>query len=78
MLLIYGFRPFDGLPRNVTQEIVSQLPAHRSYRTKVFAVEFDRTMFEREFEKVRPSKILGLGQTAHGERLQVERCAGDL
>ena len=74
-LLIYGFGPFDGYETNISQQVVLRLPPLPNCSTAVFDVCFSRQMFMDVFERLNPSHILGLGQTAHGDRLRVERVA---
>lgn len=75
MLLIYGFGPFDSYSSNISQQIVSRLPRLPNCETIVFDVTFNRQMFVDAFERLNPTHILGLGQTARGEKLRVERIA---
>ncbi len=74
-ILIYGFGPYGEFTDNVTERILSGLPALPEVATKIFDVRFDRRMFESFFEAIQPDIILGLGQHPSSETIREERVA---
>lgn len=79
-ILIYGFKPFDSYPTNISQEIVLAIQKrpvsskHKIYYS-VFDVRFDKEMFESRLNKVKPDLVIGLGQHSRARKLRIERKA---
>ncbi len=74
-VLVYGFGPYMGFRENVTEKTIRALPRSLRAHRKVFAVKFDRGMFERELERVRPEVVIGMGQHPRARKLRLERIA---
>ena len=74
-VLIYGFGPYQSFRTNVTERTLRSMQAPRGTVLHVFDVRFDRAMFERVFERVRPAAVIGLGQHPRARRLRLERRA---
>ncbi len=74
-VLIYGFGPYMGLSDNVTEATIRILPGSVRAQRKVFEVRFDRRMFERTLERIRPSVVIGMGQHPRARKLRIERTA---
>jgi len=73
--LIYGFGPYRGYRDNVTERTVRALPGSLRVHRKVFDVRFDRRMFERTLDRLRPEIVIGLGQHPRARKLRLERRA---
>ena len=79
-ILITGFEPFGGLDTNITQEIISQLPAqigNREIVTLCLPVSFQRApiVLRQAVVLHQPDLILLLGQCPAGESIRLERFA---
>ncbi len=74
-ILVYGFGPYLSFRDNVTERTLRAMKAPRGVVLHVFDVKFDSSMFERVFERVRPSAIIGLGQHPRARKLRLERRA---
>ena len=79
-ILITGFEPFGGLDTNITQEIISQLPAqigNREIVTLCLPVSFQRApiVLRQAIVLHQPDLILLLGQCSAGESIRLERFA---
>ena len=79
-ILITGFEPFGGSDTNITQEIISQLPAqigNREIVTLYLPVSFQRApiVLRQAIVLHQPDLILLLGQCPAGESIRFERFA---
>lgn len=79
-ILITGFEPFGGSDTNITQEIISQLPAqigNREIVTLCLPVSFQRApiVLQQAIVQHQPDLILLLGQCPAGENIRLERFA---
>ena len=79
-ILITGFEPFGGSDTNITQEIISQLPAqvgNKEILTTCLPVSFQRAPIAlREIiTEHNPDMLLLLGQCPDGENIRLERFA---
>ena len=79
-ILITGFEPFGGLDTNITQEIISQLPAqigNREIMTICLPVSFQRApvALQQAIAQHQPDMILLLGQCPASESIRLERFA---
>ena len=79
-ILITGFEPFGGLDTNITQEIISQLPAqigNREIVTICLPVSFQRApvALQQAIAQHQPDMILLLGQCPASESIRLERFA---
>jgi pyroglutamyl-peptidase len=71
-VLIYGFGPYRQFHRNVTENILRQLPKQRQMTKIVFPVRFHKRQFINAIKNSTPDVILGLGQCSEGRLLRVE------
>ena len=79
-ILITGFEPFGGSDTNITQEIISQLPAqvgNKEILTTCLPVSFQRApiILQELIAQYQPDLILLLGQCPDGENIRLERFA---
>ena len=79
-ILITGFEPFGGSDTNITQEIISQLPAqigNREIMTICLPVSFQRApvALQQAIAQHQPDMILLLGQCPASESIRLERFA---
>lgn len=79
-ILITGFEPFGGSDTNITQEVISQLPAqigNREIETICLPVSFQRApiVLQQAIVQHQPDLILLLGQCPAGENIRLERFA---
>ena len=79
-ILITGFEPFGGSDTNITQEIISQLPAqigNREIVTICLPVSFQRApvALQQAIAQHQPDMILLLGQCPASESIRLERFA---
>ena len=79
-ILITGFEPFGGSDTNITQEIISQLPAqigNRDIMTICLPVSFQRApvALQQAIAQHQPDMILLLGQCPASESIRLERFA---
>lgn len=79
-LLITGFEPFGGSDTNITQEIISLLPAEEGNReivTLCLPVSFQRApiALQQAIAQHHPHMLLLLGQCPEGEYIRLERFA---
>ncbi len=72
---IYGFGPFRQYRKNITQEILNQLPERPGVKTQVLPVRFESNLFLDPVKHYQPDYILGLGQCPRGDLLRYERRA---
>jgi pyrrolidone-carboxylate peptidase len=71
-VLIYGFGPYRDFQKNVTKEILRELPKQKQLKKVVFAVKFHKRQFIDTIRTFRPNVILGLGQCSTGRLLRIE------
>ena len=79
-ILITGFEPFGGSDTNITQELISLLPAkvgNREIVTQCLPVSFQRApvALRQAIAKHQPDMLLLLGQCPAGENIRLERFA---
>lgn len=74
-VLVYGFGPYMSFADNVTEKTIRALPRRVRAHLMVFDVKFDRDMFERALERLRPDIIIGMGQHPRARKLRLERIA---
>lgn len=73
--LVYGFGPYQSYTSNVTERTLRQARFGPGVHRHVFDVKFDRAMFERVLERVRPGVVIGTGQHPRARKLRLERVA---
>jgi pyrrolidone-carboxylate peptidase len=78
LVLIYGFRKFGPYSSNISESVIAALPKSTDLATAVFDVEFDSTMFKKEFDSTHPDFIIGLGQHSRARKIRIERRAQNL
>lgn len=74
-ILIYGFEPFGAYRRNITADLIAQLPLAPEWQAHVLPVRFEAELFLAPVKDFAPDLILGLGQCPRGELIRVERKA---
>ena len=79
-ILITGFEPFGGAETNITQELISLLPAkvgNREIVTQCLPVSFQRApiVLQQAIVQHQSDLILLLGQCPAGENIRLERFA---
>lgn len=77
-ILVYGFKPFQGLEENITEKVVENIKNRKNLRKIVFPVKFEKKMFLDEIERFKPDIILGLGLHSRGKKNRIERRAVNL
>lgn len=77
-ILIYGFKPYKKFKNNITQEILSKIPARRNLDKVIFPVKFDKQIFLKEVQFHKPDAIIGLGQHPRARKIRIERKAINL
>lgn len=77
-VLVYGFGPYDGFARNITERLLKHVRDEAGVYKKVFKVRFDAAMFQHTLNRVRPDCIIGLGQHPRARKLRIERKARNL
>jgi len=77
-ILIYGFKPFQGLKENITEKIIENIKNRKNLRKVVFPVKFEKKMFLNEIKEFEPDIILGLGLHPRGKKIRIERKAVNL
>jgi pyrrolidone-carboxylate peptidase len=71
-IFVYGFGPFEEFTTNISEAVIAELAVDPRLLCHVFAVRFDRQMFEIEFNRHKPQLIIGLGQCRSGDTLRWE------
>ena len=79
-ILVTAFEPFDGSETNITQKIISLLPAqvgNKEILTTCLPVSFQRApiILQELIAQYQPDLILLLGQCPDGENIRLERFA---
>ena len=79
-ILVTAFEPFDGSDTNITQKIISLLPAqvgNKEILTTCLPVSFQRApiILQELIAQYQPDLILLLGQCPVGENIRLERFA---
>lgn len=74
-ILVYGFGPYDGYKKNITEEVIRKLRKRKDLVKVVFPVKFEKKMFLDKIRKSKPDVILGLGQCRAGSKIRIERKA---
>ena len=79
-ILVTAFEPFDGSDTNITQKIISLLPAqvgNKEILTTCLPVSFQRApiILQELIAQYQPDLILLLGQCPDGENIRLERFA---
>lgn len=74
-VLVYGFGPYQCYATNVTEQAIRALRPRAGVQRRVFDVRFDRGMFERTLERLRPRLVIGMGQHPRARKLRIERRA---
>ena len=74
-ILVYGFGPYQTFRENVSERSVLSLTRSLRVHRKVFDVKFDRAMFERTLERLKPEVVIGMGQHPRARKLRLERRA---
>jgi len=74
-ILVYGFKPFGGLKKNISEEIIKKIGEEKDLKKIIFSVDFNKKMFINKIKKIDPQFILGLGLCPRGEKIRIERKA---
>lgn len=69
---VYGFGAYEEFQQNITADIIKNLCPTLNHSSCIFDVNFDQKMFETALESIKPTHILGLGQSRQGEKLKLE------
>ena len=77
-VLLYGFKPYGDYTENISEQILSRIAETDTVIKKVYDVRFDADMFGKTMAKIRPDRILGLGQHPRARKLRIERKAKNL
>lgn len=77
-ILAFGFKPYLGHKKNITEEIVKNLRNRKNLSKFVFPVEFNRKMFVGIISRYKPDAILGLGMHPSAKKIRIERRAVNL
>ena len=62
-ILLYGFGPYRGFRKNITERIIRSFPRRPGLKKLVFAVRFQRRQFVDALVRCKPDIVLGLGQS---------------
>lgn len=73
--LVYGFKPFLGQGKNVTEQVIKRLHLPDDCVKMVFPVRFSRRQFAEALDRWRPRYVLGMGQCPAGGGIRVEKLA---
>jgi pyroglutamyl-peptidase len=63
-ILVYGFGPYRGFRKNVTERIIKSLRPRSGLKKRIFAVLFHRGQFVDALRYFQPDIVLGLGQSS--------------
>ncbi len=63
-ILLYGFGPYRGFYKNITEGIVRSLPRRAGLKKHIFAVRFQRRQLVDALMLCKPDIVLGLGQSS--------------
>ncbi len=74
-ILIYAFEPFGPYRRNITADLIAQLPLRPQWQAHVLPVRFEAELFLKPVRAFEPDLILGLGQYPRGNLIRIERKA---
>ncbi len=77
-VLLYGFKPYGDYTENITEQVLSRISATDTLVKKVYEVRFDADMFNKTLSRLKPDRILGLGQHPRARKLRIERKARNL
>lgn len=77
-VLLYGFKPYAHYTENISELVLSHIAETDTIVKRVFDVRFDADMFMRTLLRVKPDRILGLGQHPRARKLRLERKANNL
>lgn len=76
--LIYGFKPYAHYTDNITERVLARIAATASVIKVVYDVRFDADMFNNTLARIKPDRVLGLGQHPRARKLRLERKAHNL
>lgn len=76
-ILIYGFKPWGKLNKNIGQEIIKRIKLKKNIKKIIFDVKFEKKQFK-EALKYKPDIILGLGMCGRGKKIRIERKARNI
>lgn len=74
-ILIYGFRSYDRQNKNISQEILLNIPDKKNIVKVVFPLRYDKEIIIKEIRKHRPDIIIGISQCDEGHLFRIERKA---
>lgn len=74
-ILVYGYKPWGDKNKNISEEIVNQLPDSDYIEKKILQVGFDKKSYINMVNMPNIKFVLGLGQTSRKEKLRVEKYA---
>jgi len=74
-ILVYGFKPYADYRLNITEQVLARIQETRTLKKRVFDVRFDAGMFNETLARIRPDRIIGLGQHPRARKLRIERKA---
>lgn len=76
-ILIYGFKPWGKLDKNISQEIIKKIKLKKNIKKIIFDVKSEKKQFK-EVLKYKPNIIFGLGMCGRGEKIRIERKAKNI
>ena len=74
-ILLYGFKPWGKLNKNISQEIVRKIKPRKKLKKVIFDVKFEKKQFKDAIKKFKPDVIIGLGMSGRGKKIRIERKA---
>ena len=74
-LLVYGFRSYDKKHKNISQDILLNIPNKKNLVKVVFPLRYDKKTILKEIKLHRPDLILGISQCEDGNLFRIERKA---
>ncbi len=77
-ILVYGFKPYADYSSNITEQVLARIDETQTLKKRVFDVRFDAAMFNETLARLRPDRIIGLGQHPRARKLRIERKAKNL
>ncbi len=73
--LLYGFKPWGKLDKNISQEILKRIKSNKNLKKVIFKVNFNKKKLINPIIKFKPDIILGLGMSGKGNKIRIEKKA---
>ena len=77
-IFFYGFKPYADYSSNITEQVLARIDETQMLKKRVFDVRFDAAMFNETLARIKPDRIIGLGQHPRARKLRIERKAKNL